>query len=84
MGIRALDVFAACGPPVVASGAMYAVIATARGALVAQPEAVALSVLIGAGAVAYLAVMVLISRRHLADAYGLARSFLGRDPTKAA
>ena len=83
MGIRALDVIAACGPPVVASGAMYAVIATARGELVAQPSIVALITLVGAGALAYVALMILISRRHLADAFAFARLILGREPTKA-
>jgi hypothetical protein len=58
---------------------MYVTVALLRNALEGEPPFVALFTLSVAGAVAYFAVIALISRRHLIDARNFARSLLGRN-----
>ena len=80
IGIRGLELVAECGAPAVAAGVMYAAVAGLRPVLGGQPAGVALSILSVAGALAYFALMALISRRHLVNARGFARSFLASAP----
>jgi teichuronic acid exporter len=83
IGIRWLDLIAECGGPAVAAGVMYAVVVALRLVLAGQPEVLALFTLSAAGAFVFLAVMALISRRHLASARNFARAILAKDATKA-
>jgi O-antigen/teichoic acid export membrane protein len=77
--VRIVDLLSECGAPAAAAGAMYVTVALLRNALEGEPPFVALFTLSVAGAVAYFAVIALISRRHLIDARNFARSLLGRN-----
>ena len=84
IGVRVLDLTAECGPPAVAAGVMCAAIMSLRIALADQSAITALGMLCAAGAVVYVAVVALISPRHLVTARGFARSLLSKDaPTIA-
>ena len=65
IGIRARDVLAECGAPAVAAALMYAAVAALRWELAEQPAIAALGTLSVAGALVYLAIMLLISRSQL-------------------
>jgi O-antigen/teichoic acid export membrane protein len=84
VGIRWRDMVAECGPPAAAAAVMYAAIAALRAPLVGQPAVAALGALSIAGAFVYLAVMALISRRHLVNARSFGRSLLAGDEPKPA
>ena len=82
IGIGALALIAECGPPAVAAGVMYAAIAALRSVLAEGAAIAALGTLSAAGAFVYLAVMALISRRHLINARSFALSLIARDAPK--
>ena len=82
IGIRTRELIAECGPPAVAAAAMYAAVWALRPALAGLSSVPALLTLVGAGALAYVVVMALISRRHLAGARNFARLLLARNAPK--
>jgi O-antigen/teichoic acid export membrane protein len=84
LGVRAREMVSECGPPAVAAVAMYAAIALLRPQFVEQPAIAALAALSAGGAVVYLTIMGLISRRHLIVARSFARTLLGKDARKGA
>jgi teichuronic acid exporter len=84
IGIRPVDLIKECGAPALAAGIMYAVVAALRVGLAGQSAISMLIVLSSAGALTYLAVVALISRRHLVSISSFARSMLGREAPKLA
>ncbi len=82
IGLRWLEIAAECGPPAIAAAAMYAAIWSLRPTLAGQPSAAVLSALVAAGALVYVAVMALVSRRHLISARSFARLVLGKGAPK--
>lgn len=76
IGIGARDLVAECGPPAVAAALMYAAIATLRTTLAEPAPFAALLALSAAGAIVYLGLMALLSRRHLVSARSFARALL--------
>jgi teichuronic acid exporter len=79
IGIRALDLVMECVPPAAAAAVMCAAIAALRSMLAEQSAIAALGTLSAAGACVYLAVIALVSRRHLVTARSFARSLLSKD-----
>lgn len=79
VGIRWRDMAAECGPPAAAAGVMYAAIAALRVPLTGQLAITALGTLSIAGAIVYVAVMAVISRRHLVNARRFAQSLYSVD-----
>ena len=84
IGIRARELVPECGPPAVAATAMYAVIWAFRPALAGRSSILALLALVGAGALTYVGVMALISRRHLEGARNFARLLRGGNAPEVA
>ena len=81
IGIRARDLATECAAPAIAAGVMYAAVAGLRLVLDGRPAIAALLSLIVAGALAYVAVLALISRRHLTTARAFIRTlFAGGAP----
>jgi hypothetical protein len=78
IGVRARDFIGECGAPAIASAVMYVTVTALRPALIEQSRFAALGILITAGAIVYVAVMTLISKRHLIRALNLTRSILDR------
>lgn len=74
IGVRARDVIAEVSPPAVAAAVMYAAVATLRLTLPEQLAITALGTLSAAGALAYFAVIALISPRHLVTARNFVRT----------
>ena len=82
IGIRALELLAESGPPATAAAVMYAAIWALRPALAGHSAVAALLTLVAAGALVYVVVMALISRRHLVSARSFARLLLAKDAPK--
>jgi teichuronic acid exporter len=82
IGLRGRDLVAEIGAPAIAAGVMYAAVAALRFALHGQPPVAGLITLSLTGALVYLAVMALVSRRHLISGRNFMRAFLGRDAPK--
>jgi hypothetical protein len=79
IGVRARELVAGCGPPAISAGFMYAAVIALRPKLAAWPAEWSLLALSLGGALVYLSVIALVSRRHLSSARSFARTLLGRD-----
>lgn len=77
IGVRISGLLAECAAPAAASAVMYGAILALRLVLGEWPAVVALVTLIVAGALVYVAVMALISRRHLSSAFNFSRTMFG-------
>ncbi len=84
LGFRPRELLAEFAAPLFAAGVMYAVVTILRPTLEAQTAATSLGVLSLSGALVYVGLMALISRRHLATARNFARSMRGSEVPKAA
>jgi teichuronic acid exporter len=77
IGVSASEVIRETMPPVIAAALMYAAVAAVRLAIGSQmPPAIALATLSTAGAVVYVGVLAIISRRHLLSIRNFARSMV--------
>jgi teichuronic acid exporter len=83
-GVKARDLVEQCGAPAAAAGVMYAAVSGLRFVLDGHSAIANLSTLSATGALVYLAVMALISRRHLSTAHSFARSLFAKTVPKAA
>lgn len=79
IGIRPSDLLAACGTPALAAGAMYAGVVALRPAVTGHGSLAGLFSLVTAGGIIYVAVMAVVSRRHLVNAGAFVRTLLARD-----
>lgn len=77
IGVRISGLLAECAAPAAASAVMYGAILALRLVLGEWPAVLALVTLIVAGALVYVAVMALISRRHLLIAFNFSRTMFG-------
>jgi O-antigen/teichoic acid export membrane protein len=84
IGIRGRDLVSECGAPAASAAVMYAAVAALRLALDGQPSILALLALSAVGAIVYIALIALGSRRHLVIARNFARSLISRDAASTA
>lgn len=78
LGVSARELFAQLLAPCIAATAMYATVWALRSAFDVESGVVALLALSAAGAVAYVACMALVSRKHLTDTLKFARSMTSK------